>query len=182
MIFDTISNRLQASLIENGLVSLSLTTCNVSEIVWEVVRSYQFLAHEKRQKLTFIVKDRPTLFTDKRWLREVVDQLVSNAIKFTPIGKRIDVQLSVREGRVVIEVQDEGLGLSFADQEHLFKRYTRLSAMPTGGECATGLGLSLTRRLVELLGGSIWAYSEGPNKGSTFFVELAQDHSAAQAS
>ena len=94
-------------------------------------------------------------------LREAVDNLVSNAIKYSPIGGRIDVAVARKRGQAAIRVKDQGPGLSPEDMSRLFGRFQRLSAKPTGGESSTGLGLSIAKRIVELHGGTIEAESEG---------------------
>jgi signal transduction histidine kinase len=78
-----------------------------------------------------------------------------------------------------VEIRDEGPGLSSEDYAHLFERFQRLSAQPTGGESSTGLGLSIVKQLVGLHGGRVWAESEGLGRGTTFIVEL--DEKGAEA-
>jgi signal transduction histidine kinase len=105
-------------------------------------------------------------------LREAVDNLVSNAIKYTPVGGRMELSMSVDDGGIAISVKDEGPGLSTDDMARLFGRFQRLTAKPTGGESSTGLGLSIVKRIVELHGGSVSAESDGPGRGATFIIRL----------
>jgi signal transduction histidine kinase len=105
-------------------------------------------------------------------LREAVDNLVSNAIKYTPLGGRMELSMSVDDRGIAIRVKDEGPGLSQEDLSRLFGRFQRLSARPTGGESSTGLGLSIVKRIVELHGGTVGAESAGPGQGATFIIRL----------
>jgi signal transduction histidine kinase len=130
------------------------------------------------------------ILTDESALRQVLDNLISNAVKYSPQGKRIRIFLEEREAEnsteeteaeeistkemkkaVRVAIQDEGPGLSAEDKARLFGKFARLSARPTGGESSTGLGLSIVKKLVEMLQGRVWCESE-LGKGATFFVEF----------
>ena len=108
---------------------------------------------------------------DERRIRQVVFNLLSNAVKFTPSGGRVDVSAAKENGEVVIAVRDTGPGIDAADQARIFEEFQQ--ARDTNGERpeGTGLGLALSRSLVELHGGRIWVESE-PGKGSTFTFTL----------
>ena len=105
-------------------------------------------------------------------MREAVDNLVSNAIKYSPPGGHIELSLAVEPNRAEIKVRDQGAGLSQDDLSRLFGRFQRLSARPTAGESSTGLGLSIVKRIVELHGGNVEAASDGPGRGSIFTIHL----------
>jgi signal transduction histidine kinase len=102
---------------------------------------------------------------------QVLDNLISNAVKYSPLGKRILVRVVNTDRAVRIEIQDEGPGLSEDDKSKLFGKFARLSARPTGGEYSTGLGLSIVKKMVEAMNGKVWCESE-LGKGATFIVEL----------
>ena len=108
---------------------------------------------------------------DERRIRQVVFNLLSNAVKFTPRGGRVDVSAARVDGEVRVAVADTGPGISPDDQERIFEEFQQ--AKPPNGERpeGTGLGLALSRSLVELHGGRIWVESE-PGKGSTFTFTL----------
>src|SRR6202043_2304890 len=101
-----------------------------------------------------------------------IDNVLSNAIKYSPIGGRIEVGVDRRGESAVIRISDEGPGLSPEDTARLFGRFQRLSAKPTGGETSTGLGLSIVKRIIDMHGGEVTANSAGPGQGSTFTVTL----------
>src|SRR5205085_12319122 len=98
----------------------------------------------------------PWVWTDRVALAAVLDNRLSNAVKYSEPGKRVWVRLRAEADHVVCSVQDEGPGLSPADQENLFQRGVRLSAVPTGGEPSTGYGLAVAKELVGNLGGALW--------------------------
>lgn len=106
---------------------------------------------------------------DKSAFGQVVDNLVSNAIKFSPLDKNIYIRIDVGYSLVSIAIQDEGPGISEEDQQKMFKRFQRLSARPTAGEHSSGLGLSIVKMLVEQMNGEIHLDSQ-LNSGSTFTV------------
>ncbi|PIO48651.1 MAG: hypothetical protein CMR00_04040 [[Chlorobium] sp. 445] len=134
----------------------------------------------KRQVLSFQGEQGCVVFVDPDRMREVMDNLISNAIKYSPEGKSISVRVQhitnsngkKDEQSVLISVRDEGQGLTKEDMQKLFGKFQRLSARPTGGESSTGLGLAIVKQLVELHGGTVWAESEGKDKGSIFRVKL----------
>ena len=109
---------------------------------------------------------------DSDRMREAIDNLISNAIKYSPIGGKIAVLVNRAQNKTVIRVADEGAGLSPEDLGRLFGRFQRLSAKPTAGESSTGLGLSIVKRIVDMHGGRVTADSAGPGQGSTFTVVL----------
>jgi signal transduction histidine kinase len=101
----------------------------------------------------------------------VLDNLISNAVKYSPLGKNVYVQIG-REGAMVrLNVQDEGPGFSEEDQLRLFGKYARLTPKPTGGEHSTGLGLSIVKRMVDRMHGHVWCSSK-LGEGATFSLNL----------
>jgi signal transduction histidine kinase len=116
-------------------------------------------------------KGLPAVRADADALRQVLENLVSNAVKFSPPGRTITVLTRAVPEGAEVEVRDEGPGLTKADRAALFQRYRRLSARPTAGEPSTGLGLSIARRLVAAMQGQLLCDSE-PGRGTAFRVRL----------
>ncbi len=110
---------------------------------------------------------------DPMRLRQVMDNLISNAVKYSPAGSEVRVRAAVEGDEWLVSVQDQGPGLTADDQERLFEDFARLSAKPTGGEKSTGLGLAITRRVIEAHGGRIGVNST-PGSGATFWFTLKQ--------
>ena len=110
-------------------------------------------------------------WTDRVAVAVILDNLLSNALKFSENGKQIWVTVRTEQDHVICTVRDEGPGLSVEDQARLFQIGVRLSNSPTGGEPTLGYGLVIAKDLVEKLGGSIWCESH-PGCGATFHVRL----------
>lgn len=108
---------------------------------------------------------------DERKLRQVVFNLLSNAVKFTPSGGRVDVSARLDDGMVEVAVADTGIGIAPADQDLIFQEFQQVRDGTGGGVEGTGLGLTLSRRFVELHGGRLWVRSK-PGAGSTFLFTL----------
>jgi len=177
---EMVQNLLDVNAIERGELRANPSPCPLSELVRSVVGSYQPRAAAKQQAICIDDQDAPVVaFGDPALTRQVVDNLISNAIKYSPRGKNIRVRLHASSGLAHCEVQDEGPGLSAEDQERLFGKFARLSAKPTAGEPSIGLGLSIVKRLVEAMNGRVWCESE-PGRGATFVLALPASW-AAQA-
>ena len=146
---------------------------DVSALVSDVAEANRPSAVNKQQALTVSVPaHRDLTLCDADRMREAIDNLVSNAIKYSPIGGAIALAVSGDSVNVSISVTDEGAGLLPEDLDRLFGRFQRLSAKPTGGESSTGLGLSIVKRIVDMHGGDVTAESPGPGRGATFTISL----------
>lgn len=174
-----IDGLLKTAALEEGKVELNKTLYDMSRLVEEVVSCNQMQAQNKRQTLSFQAEPNCMVLVDTDRMREVIDNLISNAIKYSPEGKTIAVRVQHSKDdndggapSVLVSVRDEGQGLTEEDMKKLFGKFQRLSAQPTAGESSTGLGLAIVKQLVELHGGKVWAESEGKNKGSIFCVKL----------
>lgn len=148
----------------------------VAGMLREVVASQTPAAVAKRQSLMLEPQEDESLVVvaDPAALRQVLVNLLSNAVKFSPPGSvtRIRADRSPASAEAVtISVSDEGPGFTEEDRPHIFKRYGRLSARPTGGETSTGLGLSIVKKLTELMGGTV-SLQTTAGRGSTFSLRL----------
>jgi len=145
---------------------------DVAALVSEVADANQPLAVNKQQTITVSAPTNIVTMCDTDRIREAIDNLVSNAIKYSPVGGKISVIVTHEDESTQIRVADEGAGLSPEDLGRLFGRFQRLSAKPTAGESSTGLGLSIVKRIIDMHGGEITAASGGPGLGSTFTIVL----------
>ena len=148
---------------------------DIAALVGEVTDANQPLAVNKQQSITVSAAPNLIAACDADRIREAIDNLISNAIKYSPVGGRISVQVGQESNKTVIRVVDEGAGLSPEDIGRLFGRFQRLSAKPTAGESSTGLGLSIVKRIVDMHGGEVIANSAGPGQGATFTITLPSD-------
>ncbi|MBR0843637.1 DUF3369 domain-containing protein [Bradyrhizobium liaoningense] len=145
---------------------------DVAALVKDVADANQPLAVNKQQMISVTAPPNIVTMCDTDRIREAIDNLISNAIKYSPIGGKIGVVVTHEGSDTIIRVSDEGAGLSPEDLGRLFGRFQRLSAKPTAGESSTGLGLSIVKRIIDMHGGEVTAESDGPGKGSTFTITL----------
>lgn len=167
-----LDNLLDSTRIESGKLQIQIETVNLGLLAHQVVEAYQQPALQKSQTLIISTAGANLVRADRSCMWRVLENLISNAIKFSPYERRIWVALTRVEQHVRCVIRDEGPGLTVDDHARLFGRFERLSATPTGGEHSTGLGLAIVRQLVDLQGGRVWAESAGPGQGSSFIVEL----------
>ncbi|WP_342148946.1 sensor histidine kinase [Methylorubrum sp. SB2] len=156
-------------------ITLRRETVDLAGLAREVCEANRPLAEAKGQRLTAAVPPTLTMSGDAERLREALDNLVSNAIKYSQAGGAIAVSVRREGGATICAVTDEGPGLSPEDAARLFGRFQRLSAKPTGGEGSTGLGLSIVKRIAELHGGRAEAFSDGPGTGATFSMWFPEE-------
>jgi PAS domain S-box-containing protein len=170
-----INDVLDMAKIEAGRMNLSPENFKAFEVMEEVTSITSTLASEKNLAL-FIDETSEQdveIYADRTRLRQVMINLVNNAIKFTEAGKISLKVTSLPGARVLIAVQDTGIGIAPDKLEAIFQEFTQVDASSTRKAGGTGLGLPISRRLVEMHGGRLWAESTGiPGEGSTFFVEL----------
>jgi signal transduction histidine kinase len=153
-------------------ISIRREPVDIAGLVSEVADANQPLAANKQQTITVSAPPNFVTMCDADRMREAIDNLVSNAIKYSPIGGKIALLVTHNGDNTVIRVVDEGAGLLPEDLGRLFGRFQRLSAKPTAGESSTGLGLSIVKRIIDMHGGEVTAQSGGPGQGSTFTVTL----------
>ena len=178
--FGLIEKTLDINALDSGRRNLNLKYFDPCKLVKELSAEYKYLAETKSIVLSLECNTVPNVYADIDATKQILDNLVSNALKFSPPEKSIIISLHQLNNAVRLEVKDQGPGLTDKDKSKLFGRFTRLSARPTGDETSTGLGLSITKKLVEMMGGSISCESE-LGKGATFFFELPTTESQASA-
>lgn len=154
-------------------VQVQTEPVNLSDVAARAVQQHQEAARHKQLLLKIVLPPNGTLVrADPGSLSQVFDNLLSNAIKFSPPGKQIRLTVCPPGARFVeCQVQDEGPGFSAEDKAHMFRRYGRLSARPTGGEPSTGLGLSIVKKLILAMQGELSCEST-PGDGATFAFRL----------
>ena len=168
---DLVTRILDVKAIESKYLNLKLAKFNVQEEMEDILAQFGERAEAKnitieKETVDFEVLLDPGLF------RQIAENLITNAIKFSPSDRKIWVRIhDTNEDEFHMEVQDEGPGFSEKDKEKLFGRFQQLSAKPTGGESSTGLGLSIVKKFTESLKGEIVVESES-GKGAKFTVRL----------
>jgi two-component system, sensor histidine kinase and response regulator len=145
---------------------------NMGEIATDVVRQHAEAARLKNLRLQTEFPEEPVLVAaDASGLYQILDNLISNALKFSPPDRRVFVSVRASPGGGECVIRDEGPGFTEADRERMFRRYGRLSARPTGGEPSTGLGLSIVLKLVQGMKGELICESD-PGRGAAFTIRL----------
>jgi hypothetical protein len=157
--------------IEAGKLALELGEVDLEHLVAECVEGAQPFADEKGIELTASVEATPTMVGDRERLGQVLDNLVSNALKFTSGGGSVSVRISSHQGEAVVEVEDDGMGISPDDQDLLFDRFFRSSEATERAIPGTGLGLTIAKAIVERHDGAIEVEST-PGEGTTMRVRL----------
>ncbi|MBN9391397.1 MAG: GAF domain-containing sensor histidine kinase [Chloroflexi bacterium] len=160
--------------LENGRVHLNLERCEAGELINAAVNSLNPLFEEKSQLLTYTTNSHKCwIVVDRKRMDQILVNLLSNAHKYTPTGGKVTVALDTSESSVVIKVSDNGPGIPPKEQNLIFDRYYRRPVHEQESKISgTGLGLPITRNLVNLHEGKIWVEST-PGSGTTFFVQLS---------
>lgn len=167
-----VNELLDVATIEAGELKLAPETIDLVEIVAKAVYLANIEATKKQTKIVMLPGERPPLWRlDPNKIRQVVDNLLTNAVKFSPPGSTINVEVAALTGSVAIAVRDQGPGIPESERHKLFKDFGRTSVLPTGGEKSTGLGLAICRKIVEAHRGTI-AAENLPDRGCVFRVTL----------
>ncbi len=160
------------SKIEAGQIPLNIAPVQVKEAVEEVVSMYWEKAEENGLSLQVeIEEDLPPLKADKLRFAQILSNLLENACSYTPHGGKVKVKACRKDKFIKIEVADTGIGIPFEEQPKVFQRFFRGSHPMVRGKQGTGLGLHITKKLVEMQGGEI-SFRSVPNQGTTFIFTL----------
>jgi signal transduction histidine kinase len=175
-----IGDILDLAKIEAGKIALHPEEIVIAEIVEDILVIVRGLANKKSQIIeSHVAEQLSLLYADPVRFKQILFNLLSNAVKFTPPGGRIVLEArraADPHGCLEIRVRDTGVGIRAEDLPRLFHEFVQLETTEAQRHEGTGLGLALTRRLVELHGGRIWAESEGEGRGATFAVVLPFGH------
>ncbi|MCX7205560.1 MAG: ATP-binding protein [Proteobacteria bacterium] len=165
-----LSNLLDHEALESGSVQIHLESLCLSQLLKELLFSWEERLIIKQQQCDLELGDYPVQ-ADRQALWQVLDNLLSNASKYSPQGSTIHISSQFDGAIVRILVSDQGPGIAPHEMPKLFLKFSRLSALPTGGEHTTGLGLSIVKRLVEAMHGCVYCQSQF-GSGATFVLEL----------
>jgi two-component system sensor histidine kinase/response regulator len=163
-----VENLLEITKIEAGKMVTEIEDFDLLPVVRDTLSDFSENAAKKSISINF--NENGTSYfiqADKTKTREVLENLISNALKFSPAEKSVFIDLKFSGKNIILSVRDEGPGLTDDDKKQLFRKFSRLSAHPTGGEHTTGLGLSIVKKLMEAMNGDISCESEY-GKGACF--------------
>jgi CheY-like chemotaxis protein len=172
---------LDVTKIESGKLVLKRQPTEIVRLIEHTVALNQILAMRKEMTLEFVHPETfPALMIDAAKIEQVLNNLLTNAIKFSQPASRVTVRLIRQDSLALISIQDRGPGIPAEDLNKLFKPFTTTSVKSTAGEKSTGLGLLIVRKIVEGHAGKIWVESE-VSQGSTFYVSLPLDDTCLEA-
>lgn len=169
--FQLIKALLDANAIEQGKFTSNLERCDLRALAAECVANNQ--PHGTRKEIVITTEEGEPAWAraDRAATMQVLDNLISNALKFSPPKTTVNVRTHCENGCVFVAVKDHGPGISESDHTRLFGKYVRLSARPTGGETSTGLGLSIVKKLAEAMHGTVYCQSV-LGEGARFILRL----------
>jgi signal transduction histidine kinase len=168
-----IKDLLDVNAIEANAGGYIISDLNVGKLLEDRVNSFQVAADLKSIQL-IVRNDLPSSFkSDADYLNRIIDNLVSNAIKFSPKNSIITINGRSENDGIFFSIKDLGPGFSESDKSSLFQKFKRLSAQPTGGESSNGLGLAIVKTLVDRLGGEIILSSES-GAGAEFILRIPE--------
>jgi PAS domain S-box-containing protein len=172
---ELISTLLNITRMESGTIAVTPKAIRIDAAAEDVIKELSLMAGGKSIVLTSSVKPKTgiTLTTDALILKEVLTNLVSNAIKYTPEKGRVDIRIRLKGGGVITEVRDSGWGIPKFSQDQIFSKFFRAHNIVKRETTGTGLGLYLVKGLIDALDGRIWFTSE-EGKGTSFFFSLPQ--------
>lgn len=166
---------IQSSQLGEKLTRLKIDKENLSDLIKLGVSEMQGLIHLRKHTIKVDIPDKIIGEFDKEQIYSVITNLLLNAIKYTPPGGKIFIHSKIEEGNIFFSIKDNGIGLTEEDKRHLFQSLGKIERYGNGWDIVTegmGVGLYLSKEMISLHGGKIWAESEGKNKGSTFFFSL----------
>lgn len=166
-----ITRILDVRAIEDQHLQLYPEKLEVAEVLREVLAEFSERARQKGIQMQADLSEEAFATLDRAYTLQIFENLVSNALKFSPPQTEVCLCLKRQGDKVRAEVRDQGPGIAPEEQPKLFQKYQKLSARPTNGETSTGLGLSIVKKYVEAMEGSVWCESE-PGKGAKFIVEF----------
>lgn len=169
---------LEISKLETGLIQLDQKTLPIMDTIISAVNRTYPKAAEKGIELIFDCDEsleHCALMQDKRWLGEAIINVLDNAIKYSPEHSKITTRLQKRTGFVRIEIEDQGIGIPQSEYHKIFQRFYRGTAPEVREKSGTGIGLYLSRQIIEQHGGTITVASGKVRKGSTFLIQLPEN-------
>jgi len=161
---------LLAGQLDAGAVEIELGECNPADVASAVIESASVHLPDG-VSLRLARNGTQRIVCDENKLRQVLTNLIDNAVKYSPDGGQVEIRLAAEDGECLIQVADEGLGIPSSELERIFEKFYRLDPQQTRGVGGSGLGLYICRELVERMNGRIEVDSE-PGRGSRFTVAL----------
>jgi signal transduction histidine kinase len=171
-----VDDLLDVSLMESKKFTINKSKTNLSDIIINCIKEMKYFSSKRNHKIEIDILPELSINIDESRIELVLTNIISNAIKYTPSDGSISIKMNSDGQFAFIEVKDSGVGLTQEEIDDLFKKFSRIESplkkdldMDLG---STGLGLFLSKEIIKLHQGEIWAESEGKGKGSTFIVKI----------
>ncbi len=164
-----IHNFLDISRLESSKLQLEKDEFDLNELVLETINYYNL--PENKERLKFIAGDIPKVVADKSKISQVIDNYLSNALKYSPADQSVLFKTEFRDGSVIVSVTDKGIGINESSKEKIFQRFYRAENMKNATASGFGIGLYLSTEIIKLHNGKAWFESE-EGKGSTFYFSI----------
>ncbi|MEI7498456.1 MAG: ATP-binding protein [Candidatus Falkowbacteria bacterium] len=170
-LIDLVNRLLNVSRIEAGKVKLDPKPSNLPEIIKTIIIEDKAMAEKYEVKMVAKIEKLPIIELDPGLIREVISNLITNAIKYTPANGKVTVRAKIENDQVLVSVADSGIGIPQADQVKIFRKFYRATNAVAKETEGTGMGLCVAKSIVELSGGKIW-FESIENQGTTFYFTL----------
>lgn len=170
-----IQDILNTAELESGAVQIKKVEEDLSFFIKLSVRELRGLARLRNITVTSKIKNKLTTSFEPEQLHQVISNLINNAIKYTPPDGTIEIESEVNDGYITVSVKDSGIGITEEEKDRLFTQFGKIERYGQGLDIiseGSGLGLYISKKVIELHGGKIWVESQGRNKGSTFHFSL----------
>jgi signal transduction histidine kinase len=172
---ELIKNLLEIQVIEAGKMIVSPKQFSLTELINSYLAHNAHVASVKQTHIeVHLPEQEVTLFSDPARIEQILDNYVSNAIKYSPINSKVYLYLDQSDTHIVLKIKDEGPGLNESELDKLFKQFSTASSVPRPGEHATGLGLAIVKKIADALNAEVGCISE-KGKGCTFFIKLLKN-------
>jgi len=170
-----IKDLLETSKLESGEIKLNKSEEDLAFLIRFCIKDLQGLIENRKHNLVLKIQEGLTTFFEKERIYDVIINLLSNAIKYTPINGTIKIKSLIKKGNIIISIKDDGIGLTKTEISKIFKKFGKIERYGKGLDViseGSGLGLYISKGIINLHGGNIWVESKGRGKGSTFIFTL----------
>ncbi len=166
---------LKTAELESGTIQLEKSEEDLSLIIETCVRELKGFADSRNQNINLMLHDKLITSLERKQISQAINNLLNNAIKYTPPNGNIEICSEIKEDFFIISIKDSGIGFNEEEKRRIFKRFGKIERYGQGYDVVSdgsGLGLYISKKIIELHGGKIWVESEGKSKGSTFYFSL----------
>jgi signal transduction histidine kinase len=161
--------------LESGAIQLKKTEEDLSFLIKLSIRELKGITRLRNHGISLDIHDKLIASFEQEQIHRVISSLLNNAIKFTPPNGKIKIKTEIKDGLIKFSIRDSGIGLTEEEKKLLFSQFGKIERYGQGYDIisdGSGLGLYISKKIIELHGGEIWVESEGRNKGSTFYFTL----------